>query len=90
MFFPANPDNFTPRGLIPNRYVENGAGSNGGIIKWEIPFSKTAIFEWDGGINDSIGSHYHVMLPEWRNKHQGPHFVPGTPVPEPWNTMYFG
>ncbi len=46
------------------------------------------IFEWDEELNHT--SHYHALMPEWRGKHDGMHYAPGTPVPEPWNTIYFG
>lgn len=36
------------------------------------------------------GSHYHVMMVEWDNKHHGDHWEPGSYVPEPWNTTFFG
>ena len=86
--FPQNPYDFKPKGLQRITYVEPGTGKNGGIIKWEIPGTKTAIFEWNEDFNH--GSHYHAMLIEWDNKHNGIHYRPGTEVPEPWNSMYFG
>ena len=33
---------------------------------------------------------YHALLIEWDGKHDGTHYKPGTPVPEPWNSLYFG
>ena len=89
--FPENPLEFNPTGLIPTTYVETGSGKNGGIIKWEIPGTTMAIFEWDEGMNEVGGSHYHVMLPAANNKHlEGGHYKAGELVPEPWNSMYFG
>lgn len=29
------------------------------------------------------------MRPEWKGEHHGLHYKPGTPIPEPWNTMFF-
>ena len=46
------------------------------------------IFEWNEDFEH--GPHYHAILVEWDSKHKGPHYQPGTPVPEPWNTTYFG
>ena len=68
--------------------VEPGSGSNGGIIKWEIPFTKIAIFEWNEDWNE--GAHYHIMEAEWKNKHDGIHYPIGSVVPEPWQSIYFG
>ena len=87
-YFTINPYEFNPRGLIREVYVRPGTGKNGGIIKWEIPGTHTAVFEWNEDYKN--GPHYHVMLIEWDNNHDGTHYLPGTPVPEPWNTMYFG
>ena len=49
---------------------------NIGIIKWVIPGTTKAIFEWDEDY--SIGTHYHAMLPEANIKCRGdynPRFV---------------
>ena len=83
--FPMNPYDFKPNGLIRTEY----SGKNGKIIKWQIPETKVAIFEWNE--DQKYGPHYHAMLIEWDSKHvDGKHYAPGTPVPEPWSTMYFG
>ena len=83
--FPMNPYDFKPNGLIRTEY----SGKNGKIIKWQIPETKVAIFEWNE--DQKYGPHYHAMLIEWDSKHvDGKHYAPGSPVPEPWNTMYFG
>ena len=68
--------------------MELGGGKNGGIIKWEIPDTGIAIFEWDEDFKH--GPHYHVMLPEQKNYHNGEHYRPGYKIPEPWNTAFFG
>ena len=87
-YFPVNPYDFKPKGLVRTTYVEPGSGTNGGIIKWEIPGTTKAIFEWD---EDYIhGPHYHAMLVEWDNQHNRIHYPICSPVPEPWNTTYFG
>ena len=84
-FFTANPYAFTPSGLI---MLQIPGSYNGRIIKWLDPITRVAVFEWDE--DWKYGPHYHVMKPEWDNDHMGIHYLPGTPVPEPWNTLYFG
>ena len=87
-FFPENPLEFVPLGLIPRIYVDIGE-KKGGIIKWEIPGTKIAKFEWNQDFKN--GSHYHVMQSTWANQHLDPvHYRAGDPVPEPWNTFFFG
>lgn len=86
--FPVNPLTFNPKGLERKIYVQPDAGKNGGIIKWEIPGTGTAIFEWDQDYK--YGSHYHVMPMEANGQHDGIHYTPGMFVPEPWNSLYFG
>ena len=86
--FTINPLNFNPKGLARKVYVEPGSGSNGGIIKWEDPKTNVAIFEWNEDYKH--GAHYHAMLVEWDSVHDGTHYLPGTTVPEPWQSMYFG
>ena len=61
---------------------------NGRIIEWRDPVSQAKIFEWDEDLNNF--PHYHAMLIEWDGNHLGPHYFPGFPVPEPWNSVYFG
>ena len=86
-FFPENPLEFAPLGLIPKVCVDIGE-KDGGIIKWEIPGTKIAIFEWDEDFQ--YGPHYHVMHATWKNQHLDPnHYKSGDPVPEPWNTQFF-
>ena len=50
--------------------------------------TNAVIFEWDEDY--TYGPHYHCMLIEWDGAHDGTHYKAGTPVPEPWNTIYFG
>ena len=84
-YFTASPYNFNPMGLIMKEY----AGSyNGRIIEWRDPVTQVKVFEWNEDLRH--GSHYHAMLVEWDGVHDGIHYYPGTPVPEPWNSMYFG
>ena len=84
-YFPADPYSFRPKGLTMREY----AGTyNGRIIEWRDPISKAKIFEWNEDLR--YGSHYHAMLIEWDGQHQGNHYLPGAPVPEPWNSIYFG
>ena len=69
-------------------YVEIAEGVNGGIIKWEIPGTDIAIFEWN---EDYIhGTHYHALFAHWKNQHDNMHYQIGTVVPEPWQSAYFG
>ena len=86
-YFPVSPFDFHPFGLIANVYP---IGANSPIvIKWNIPFTKISIFEWD--YDTKNGSHYHVMLPSMNNSHlEGGHYWPGDAVPEPWNSLFFG
>ena len=65
--YPSNPNDFNPNGLVKKVYVEPGTGRNGGIIKWEIPGTKLAVFEWNEDYK--YGPHYHVMNPETGNAH---------------------
>lgn len=86
--FPVNPLTFNPKGLERKIYVQPDTGKNGGIIKWEIPGTGTAIFEWDQDYK--YGSHYHVMPMEANGQHDdGIYYAPGMFVPEPWNSLYF-
>ena len=63
---------------------------NGPIIKWYSPINKKFVFfEWDADYQ--YGPHYHVMWLEDYGKHnEEVHFHAGDPVPEPWNTIFFG
>ena len=88
-YFPKSPYDFHPNGLVCIEIVPIKTGRNGGIMHWRIPGTTAPIFEWDEDYR--IGPHYHVMLPEWRGKHlEGGHYRAGDPIPEPWNTIYFG
>ena len=85
-YFPVSPFGFHPFGLIANVFPIGA--SNPIVIKWNIPFTKTSIFEWD--YDTKNGSHYHVMLPSMNNSHlEGGHYWPGDAVPEPWNSLFF-
>ena len=86
-YFPLNPFDLKPRGLEMSIRVQIGGGKNGGIFQWHIPTSSIPIFEWDEDFR--YGPHYHIMRPEWKGEHHGLHYKPGTPIPEPWNTMFF-
>ena len=80
-----NPDNFRPKGLTMREYP---GSHNGRISEWRDPVSNAKIFEWDEDFR--YGAHYHAMMVEWNGKHDGLHYLPGSPVPEPWNSIYFG
>ena len=84
-YFPYNPYAFLPRGL---EMIEYSGTKNGRTIEWRDPITKIRVFEWDEDFSN--GSHYHALLPEWGGMHDGTHYLPGSPVPEPWNTIYFG
>ncbi len=84
-FFPADPYSFKPKGLIMTEYP---GSYNGRIIEWRDPLRNVKVFEWDEDYE--FGPHYHAMQIEWDGKHSGPHYFPGTAVPEPWNSIYFG
>ena len=68
--------------------VEHPGTGNGRIIEWKEPVTKIRIFEWDEDLKN--GSHYHALYIEWDGKHLGDHYSSGSPVPEPWNSFYFG
>ena len=84
-YFPENPFSFHPNGLIMD--VHSGS-SNGRIIKWVIPGTKIAVFEWDEDFK--YGAHYHTLNDAGERMVPNIHYKPGDPVPEPWNTVFFG
>lgn len=84
-YFTVDPHEFNPRGLVMTEYPGT---RNGRIIVWKDPINNNTIFEWDEDLK--YGSHYHTMMVEWDGIHNGTHYLPGTPVPEPWNSIYFG
>lgn len=86
-YFPLNPLEFNPKGLELKKRVEMGEGKNGGIYHWVLPNTNIVILEWDEDLQK--GSHYHAVLPEDYNKHNDIHYEPGSPIPEPWNSLYF-
>ena len=77
VLFPMIPETFLPRGLIMKMYEGT---SNGRFIKW-FDVAGNMIFEWDEDLKN--GSHYHIMT------HDGIHYLPNTPVPEPYASLYF-
>ena len=80
--FTKDPYAFNPQGLVRTEYV---GSKNGRIIKWSDPSTNMTIFEWDEDYN--YGAHYHILV---SGDHAGDHILPGTAVPEPWNSVYFG
>nr|WP_306286977.1 RHS repeat-associated core domain-containing protein [Neglectibacter timonensis] len=89
ILFPVNPMDFNPIGLERIPRVEMNQGKNGGIIHWVYPGTSVVIFEWNQDLNNT--SHYHTMRPRDANHHnEGIHYLPGTPIPEPWRSMFFG
>lgn len=71
-----------------NKEQADPGSHNGRIIEWRDPVSNAKIFELDEDFR--YGAHYHAMMVEWNGKHGGLHYLPGSPVPEPWNSIYFG
>ena len=84
-YFTYDPQNFRPNGLIKCEYP---GSKNGRIIKWKDPNSLMTVFEWDEDLKN--GAHYHVMPMQGKEDHMGLHYKPGTLVPEPWSSIYFG
>ena len=84
-YFTANPYEFNPKGLVRTEYAGT---KNGKIIEWRDPNLNVKVFEWNEDFKN--GSHYHAMLIEWDGNHHGTHYLPGTPEPEPRNSVYFG
>ena len=85
-YFPIDPENFTPIGLIPD--IRLGT-FNGKIINWKDPITKEVIFEWDEDYR--YGSHYHINSPLcYDKKGKRIHFYAFDAIPEPWNSIYFG
>ena len=76
--FPADPNDFSPVGLIR---VPRPGTKNGMIISWMDPLTNTEVFRWDENPNYSNGPHYHI--------HGTGHYYPGMIVPEPYATIYF-
>ena len=85
-YFPVNPYEFNPKGLVRTEYAGT---KNGKIIEWRDPNLDAKIFEWNENTLFSNGPHYHTMKVEWDGKHFGTHYYAGQAVPEPWNSIYF-
>lgn len=84
-YFTQSPYDFHPKGLVMREFAGT---KNGKIIEWRDPLINVKVFEWNE--DPAHGQHYHAMLIEWDGKHLGPHYYAYTPVPEPWNSIYFG
>ena len=84
-YFPLNPYEFMPVGLIMSAYPGT---KNGRIIQWKDPITKVIMFEWDEAFDQ--GPHYHALIDKKLGLHDGNHYLPGDKVPEPLNTIYFG
>ncbi|MBP3392524.1 MAG: RHS repeat-associated core domain-containing protein, partial [Clostridia bacterium] len=80
VFFPLNPHDFKPKGLI--KVVRPGT-KNGTIISWMFPSGKVEVFRWDQNTNYSNGPHYHIY-------NDDNHYYAGDLVPEPLATIHFG
>ena len=78
VYFPENPHEFIPVGLIP--FSREGSW-NGGFIEWRIPLTKIQVFRWDENTTGANGPHYHI--------YGLGHFYPGSVVPEPLASFYF-
>ena len=82
VYFPANPNDFNPRGLIRSTEI---SGSNGRVIKWGImPGDKNPVFEWDEDYK--YGPHYHILQ---NGEHVGDHRIAGSLIEEPYASLYF-
>jgi len=80
VYFPENPDDFNPVGLI--KKVRPGT-TNGIIINWLDPVMGKEVFRWDQNINYSNGPHYHI------HGEENCHYYPEDTVPEPYATIFF-
>ena len=81
VFFPVDPNDFNPIGLVK---VYRPGTKNGAIISWMDPLTNTEVFRWDENPNYPNGPHYHIT-----SAGSGEHYYPGTIVPEPYATIYF-
>ena len=86
--FTLNPYDFKPRGSVMREFAGT---SNGRIIEWRDPVTGIVMFEWDENLNHF--PHYHALI--WDENHHGvlhngTHYLPGSLVPEPLNSLYFG
>ena len=86
--FTLNPYDFKPKGLVMREFAGT---SNGRIIEWRDPVTGIVMFEWDEDFNHF--PHYHALI--WDENHHGvlhngTHYLPGSLVPEPLNSLYFG
>jgi RHS repeat-associated protein len=79
VYFPENPADFHPNGLLP--VVREGT-YNGPIITWML--DDQIVFRYDSNISKKNGSHYHI------NDIGFVHFYSGDKIPEPYATIYFG
>lgn len=79
--FPANPDDFNPRGLQKCPYPGT---KNGRVTKWKL--GEETIFEWDENTKHSDGPHYHIG----DDHKDAMHYYTNYEVPEPYASLYFG
>ena len=78
VYFPDDPHEFMPMGLIP---VFRSGTKNGSFISWMNPILGIEVFRWDENPNYSNGPHYHI--------YGKGHYYPGNIVPEPYASLYF-
>lgn len=78
VFFPANPNDFNPVGLVK---VPRPGTKNGRLISWMDPLTNIEVFRWDENLNYPNGPHYHI--------YGRGHFYAGDRVPEPFASIYF-
>ena len=87
VYFPENPNDFQPLGLIPG--YSNGT-SNGKIIFWNSPITNKTVFTWHENPNHDNGPHYHINdIDKGLPNKDHTHFYPGNLVPEPYASIYF-
>ncbi len=86
-YFPENPNDFQPIGLVP---IYRDGTKNGSMIQWVNPIKGNIVFQWDSNIHKSDGPHYHIKdLDKGLSKKNHKHFYPGSLVPEPYASIYF-
>ena len=77
VYFPENPYDFAPKGLV---FMGPYETFNGKIIKWNYQ-GVIEIFEWDEDKKE--GPHYHV------GGHDNTHYYAGDKVPELYASVFF-
>ena len=87
VYFPEDPNDFQPIGLVP---VYREGTKNGSMIQWISPLTNRPVFTWHENSNHENGAHYHINdidkgIPSKFHKH----FYAYETVPEPYASVYF-